>query len=34
MVHKGGWQLVKTEDQTIVTVGPMVMFGMPPGPDQ
>ena len=34
MVHEGGWQLVKTEDQTIVTVGPMVMFGMPPGPDQ
>jgi len=26
MVHEGGWQLIKTEDQKIVTVGPMQLF--------
>jgi len=30
MVHEGGWQLVKTNDGRIVTVGPMVHFGATP----
>ena len=30
MVHEGGWQLVKTNDGRIVTVGPMVHFGVTP----
>jgi len=33
MVHEGGWQLVKTEDQHIVTIAPTVTFGLPRGPD-
>jgi len=33
MVHEGGWQLIKTENQKVVPVGPMVTFGMPRGPD-
>ena len=32
MVHEGEWQLVKTEGQ-VVTVAPMVTFGLPRGPD-
>ncbi len=33
MVHEGGWQLIKTEDQQIVTIAPTVTFGLPRGPD-
>ena len=33
MVHEGGWQLVKTEDGTIVTVAPTITFGIAKGPD-
>lgn len=32
MVHEGGWQLIKAEDQ-IVTIAPTVTFGLPRGPD-
>ena len=28
MVHEGGWQLVRTEDGALVTVGPMTTFGL------
>jgi len=34
MVHEGGWQLVKTEDQQIATIAPTVTFGLPRGPDR
>lgn len=30
MVHEGGWQLVKTEEGSIITVAPTVRFGPPP----
>src|SRR6184192_3027409 len=33
MVHEGGWQLVKTSDQKIVTIAPTITFGLPRGPD-
>jgi len=33
MVHEGGWQLIKTEDQQIVTIAPTITFGFPRGPD-
>jgi uncharacterized protein YbbK (DUF523 family) len=36
MVHEGGWQLVKTEEEEgLLTVAPMLTFGMPMprGPD-
>ena len=33
MVHEGGWQLIKTEDQQIATIAPTVTFGLPRGPD-
>ncbi len=32
MVHEGGWQLVKTSDQKIVTIAPTVSFGLPTPP--
>ena len=33
MVHEGGWQLIKTEHQKIVTIAPTITFGLPQGPD-
>jgi hypothetical protein len=33
MVHEGGWQLIKTDDREIMTIAPMVTFGLPRGPD-
>jgi len=35
MVHEGGWQLVKNEEQDLLAVAPMLTFGMPlpRGPD-
>ncbi|OLC20004.1 MAG: hypothetical protein AUH27_04760 [Chloroflexi bacterium 13_1_40CM_66_19] len=32
MVHEGGWQLIKTHDQQIVTIAPTITFGelLPP----
>ena len=33
MVHEGGWQLIKTEHQEIVTIAPTITFGLPRGPD-
>jgi len=27
MVHEGGWQLIKTHDQQIVTIAPTITFG-------
>ena len=33
MVHEGGWQLIKTEDQQIVVIAPTITFGFPRGPD-
>ena len=33
MVHEGGWQLVKGEDQKIVSIAPTIRFGLPRGPD-
>ncbi len=33
MVHEGDWQLVKTDDDKIITIAPTVTFGMPRGPD-
>jgi len=33
MVHEGGWQLIKTEHQKIVTIAPTITFGLPRGPD-
>jgi len=35
MVHERGWQLVKTEEQGLLAVAPMLTFGvpMPRGPD-
>jgi len=33
MVHEGGWQLIKTSDQQIVTIAPTITFGLPRGPD-
>src|SRR5256886_3259395 len=32
-VHEGGWQLVKAEDQKIVTIAPRTVFALPRGPD-
>src|SRR2546428_732119 len=32
MVHEGGWQLIKT-DQEIVVIAPTITFGFPRGPD-
>jgi len=33
MVHEGGWQLLRTEEQPIVVVAPTVWFGVARGPD-
>ena len=33
MVHEGGWQVVKTDDEGLLPVGPMHVFGLPRGPD-
>ncbi len=33
MVQEGGWQLIKTEHQKIVTIAPTITFGLPRGPD-
>jgi hypothetical protein len=33
MVHEGGWQLIKTDEQQIVTIAPTITFGLPRGPD-
>ena len=33
MVHEGGWQLIKTPDQQVVTIAPTISFGLPRGPD-
>ena len=33
MVHEGGWQLIKTADQQVVTIAPTITFGLPRGPD-
>ena len=33
MVHEGGWQLLRTEEQRIVVVAPTVWFGVARGPD-
>jgi len=33
MVHEGGWKLIKTEHQKIVTIAPTITFGLPQGPD-
>jgi hypothetical protein len=33
MVHEGGWQLIKTDDEQIITIAPTVTFGLPRGPD-
>ncbi|HSS61065.1 MAG TPA: DUF222 domain-containing protein, partial [Candidatus Limnocylindrales bacterium] len=33
MVHEGGWQLIKTEDEKIIAIAPTVTFGLPRGPD-
>ena len=27
MVHEGGWQLIKTADQQVVTIAPTITFG-------
>src|SRR5213080_3098022 len=32
MVHEGGWQLIKTHDQQIVTIAPTISFGLPTPP--
>ena len=29
MVHEGGWQVIKTEDEGLLPVAPMVVFGRP-----
>ena len=29
MVHEGGWQVVKTEDESLLPVAPMLVFGRP-----
>jgi hypothetical protein len=33
MVHEGGWQIAKTDDDGLVPVAPMHVFGLPRGPD-
>src|SRR5438552_8896741 len=33
MVHKGNWQIIKTECEGLLPVAPMLGFGMPRGPD-
>jgi hypothetical protein len=33
MVHEGNWQIAKTDDGRIMTIAPMVRFGLPRGPD-
>jgi hypothetical protein len=33
MVHEGGWQIVKTDDQGLLPVAPMHVFGLARGPD-
>jgi len=33
MVHEGGWQLVKTEDQQVAAIAPTTTFGATRGPD-
>jgi len=33
MVHEGGWQLIKTPSQEILTIAPTITFGLPRGPD-
>jgi hypothetical protein len=33
MVHEGNWQIAKTGDGQIMTIAPMVRFGLPRGPD-
>jgi hypothetical protein len=33
MVHEGNWQIAKTDDGQIMTIPPMVRFGLPRGPD-
>src|SRR5437773_5597040 len=32
-VHEGGWRLIKTADQTVVTIAPPTVFALPRGPD-
>jgi hypothetical protein len=33
MVHEDNWQIAKTDDGQIMTIAPMVTFGLPRGPD-
>jgi hypothetical protein len=33
MVHEGGWQIVRGEDGRMITIPPVVAFGLPRGPD-
>ena len=33
MVHEGGWQVIKTEDDRLTVVAPTVTFGQPRAPD-
>jgi uncharacterized protein DUF222/HNH endonuclease len=33
MVHEGRWRLIKYEDGQILTIAPIVTFGLPRGPD-
>jgi hypothetical protein len=32
-VHEGNWQIAKTQDGQIMTIAPMIRFGLPRGPD-
>jgi hypothetical protein len=33
LAHKGGWQIVKADDGTLLPVAPMHLFGQARGPD-
>lgn len=33
MAHEGGWQLVKTDQGTLLPIAPMHVFGLPREPD-
>jgi hypothetical protein len=33
MVYEGGWQIIKSEDEGLLPVAPVVTFGTPRGPD-
>jgi hypothetical protein len=33
LVHEGGWQVVKTDDGSLLPVAPQHVFRLPRGPD-